>query len=170
MKKKLAVKNTGFIILISVGFLVLLGMATFKQQVPKYSSNHPNSSLAPALIPSKSLVDDERFILNPPAVDASRSAKQQHARIVAKLAKIGDTLEIKDCLPTPLVLQLKQDTEFKIKNSSNNDIRIIFDEDHAYRVSANGSTTVKAHFKYYTGDYGYVCEKTGLVGFLHIIP
>lgn len=37
---------------------------------------------------------EEKFILDPPSAEASRSALNKHAQTVAKLAKNGDALEI----------------------------------------------------------------------------
>lgn len=163
-------KNLKLIILI--GIALLLGFAILNQQkakLPSFSTASPSPAATPKLLPSN-LTEDERFILSPPSADASRSAKQKHAKIVAKLAKIGDTLELNDCKPTPLVLQVKQGSEFKIKNNDKTDKKIIFDEDNRFKIPANGQLTIKAAFKYGSGDYGYVCEGAGLLAFLHIIP
>ena len=57
------------------------------------------------------------------------------------------------------------------KNMDNVERTLIFDGEHAYELPANGSQTIKADFKYGTGDYGYVCKgAVRLAGFLHIIP
>lgn len=162
--------NIKFIILI--GIAAFLGVAIFNQQKIKSS---PSPTVSPTPSPQlrplpPNLTDDERFILNPPNEDASRSAKQQHAKTVAKLAKVGNTLELNDCQPTPLVLEVKQGSEFKIKNNDTTPINIIFDEEHVYKIPSNGDLEILAQFKYGPGDYGYVCDKVGLVGFLHIIP
>lgn len=158
-------------VLILIGIATLLGIAIFNQQKVK-SSPTPTASPSPSpqLRPLPlNLTDDERFILNPPSVEASRSALNKHAQTVKKLAKIGDLLELKDCQPTPLALEVKQGSEFKIKNEDSVSHNIIFDEEHIYKIPANGSLTIKAKFKYGTGDYGYVCEEVGLVGFLHVV-
>lgn len=147
-------------------FLILLGIALV---LAVAINNQHNNKVQPKLLPSN-LTEDEKFMLNPPPADTSRSAKDKHMQIVAKLAKIGDQFDIKNCQPTPLVLQVKQGSEFKIKNNDNKEITILFDEDHQYKVSANESKTIKADFKYGPGDYGYICLGTGLVGFLHIAP
>ncbi len=172
MIKKLKVKIHNSKVLILIGIAIILGVAILNQQKTKSSPRStasPTPSIKPRLLPPN-LTDDEKFILFPPSVDASRSAKQKHANTVAKLAKVGDNLEIKDCQPSPLVLQVKQGSDFKIKNNDNVKHKIIFDEEHIYELPANNSQTYKAQFKYGTGDYGYVCEGVGLVGFLHVAP
>ncbi len=155
-------------IIILIGIAVMLGAVILNQQKPKSSSQiTPSPSTAPKLL-STNLTAEERFILDPPSVEASRSAKQKHAQTVAKLAKMGNTIETKNCQPAPLVLQVKQGSEFKIKNNDNTQHYIIFDEEHIYKIPANGDLTIKAQFKYGTGDYGYVCKGSGLVGFVHV--
>lgn len=166
------VHKRNFKLVILVAAAILLLVAISKQQKIKQSASpspSPNISTQPKQLPT-TLTEDERSILNPPSVDASRSAKDQHAQTVAKLAKEGNTLEIKDCKPNPLVLQVKQGSDFKINNNDSVDRKITFDEDHVYKIPANNKLTIKAEFKYGTGDYGYICEGTGLVGFLHIAP
>ncbi len=168
-KLRTYLKNIKFIIL--VGITLLLGVAIFNQQNAKLSqSPSPSPSKSEKQLLPSNLTDDKRFILNPPSAEASRAAKDKHMQIVAKLAKVGDILEIKDCQPNPLVLQVKQGSEFKIKNNDNVKHKIIFDEENKYKIPANGQLTIKADFKYGSGDYGYVCEGVGLVGFLHVTP
>lgn len=164
-------KNSKAIILLSIA--ILLAVAIFNQQKAKTSQNNSGSSPVPSAQPGllpTTLSDDEKFILFPPSADASKSAKEKHAQIVAKLAKQSDTLEIKDCQPTPLVLLVKQGSKFTIKNKDSAAHNFVIDEEHQYKVSANGSLEIVAQFKYGTGDYGYVCEGTGLTGFLHVAP
>lgn len=170
--KKVKAKQSKIKSMILVGIAILLGAAVFNQQREKSSANpvpSPSPTVQPLLLPAN-LTDDEKFILNPPSVEASRSTKQKHAQTVAKLAKQGSSLEIKECQPTPLVLEVKENTEFIIKNLDSVSKSITFDEDHQYKIPGSGATTIKADFKYGTGDYGYICSEVGLTGFLHIIP
>lgn len=169
MRRKLKTGKWKIIILVSIA--ILLGVAIFNQQKAKLSQNNSAlsslSSTQPRLL-STSLSDDEKFILFPPSADASKSAKKKHAQIVAKLAKQNDTLEIKDCQPTPLVLLIKQGSKFTIKNDDSTAHNFVIDEEHQYKIPANGSLEIVAQFKYGTGDYGYVCQGVGLTGFLHV--
>lgn len=153
---------------------LILGFLVAKQKgliqvgtQPSIPSSKALNSTAP--VPGN-LSSDEQALLHPPSADASDSAKQNHAQLVAKLAKPGTSLAIKDCKPTPLVLQLKQGDQFEVSNNDNAEHKLTFDEAHAVTIPANGKTTIKADFKYGSGDYGYVCEGLGLVGFLHITP
>lgn len=164
-----AKSRTYIIILIVIA--LILGYAIYNQQKVNISKNTATKPLTATPVPfPANLTEDEKFILNPPPATASAEIKKKHADTVAKLAKEEDNLEIKDCQPTPLVLQVKQGTEFTIQNKDSSPHKIIFDSDHHYVLPANGSKTIKADFKYGSGDYGYICEEVGLTGFLHITP
>ena len=137
-------------------------------------TNSPVSPVQPSVpetLPAgrQVLTEEERFILNPPSKDASRSALKKHAQIVAELAKESSNLDIqKDCKPDPLVVQIKEDSEIKISNNDMIDRRIIIDSKHFYDIPKNESTIVTAKFKYGHADYGYVCQGVGIVGFLRV--
>lgn len=152
-----AKQRTLLVALIIVG--LILGYSIYNQSQQKSQKSIPQA-----------LTEDERFILTPPSSDASKSALKKHAQMVKKLAQDGSLLEIKDCDPNPLVLKTRIGSDLEIKNQSTTNHRIIIDSKHYYDVPANGSKIIKAEFKYGTGDYGYVCEGAGLVGFLHITP
>ncbi len=170
MKKKFHLKK----VIILLGILVV-AVAIMNQQKTKQLTYYnlapsPSPTIKPIPLPAN-LTDEEKFILNPPSAEASRSALNKHAKIVAKLAKEGNILGINNCLPTPLVLQVKQGDQLTIKNGDSKH-KIMFDEEHVYELPTNNSLTLKASFKYGTGDYGYVCEGSEgrrIVGFLHVI-
>ena len=173
MKKKSqpeARKKIDSKVLILGSIAILLAIAIFNQQKAKLSTLNSAFSPSPSAQSSTypQMTDDERLILYPPAVDASKSAKQKHAQTVKKLAKEGSILEIKNCQPTPLVLQVKIGSKFIVKNSDSVAHTILIDEEHQYQIPANGNIEVTAQFKYGTGDYGYVCQGVGLTGFLHV--
>ena len=167
---KLKVKSSKFKVIILILVALILGYAIYNQQKAKTSPAPSTRESSQSQIIPSTLTEDEKFILNPPSEDASQSAKDKHRDTVAKLAKEGSKLEIKDCKPDILVLQAKQGSPITIQNKDSVPHKIIFDSEHYYGVEANGKTTIKAEFKYGTGDYGYVCEGVGLTGFLHIAP
>lgn len=156
-----------FLRYILVGGALVITFSIFQQRL-----NAPSLSPTPSALPviPSNLTEDERFILSPPSADASKSAKEKHAQTVAKLAKEGNSLDIKDCKPNPLVLQVKQGSQIDIVNKDSIEHKIIVDTEHFYNLPANSKKTITVQFKYGTGDYGYVCEGTGLVGFMHITP
>lgn len=167
--KKFKIYNVQFTILL--GIAIVLGVAIYNQQQVKAPSPTISPSPSPQLRPlPENLTAEERFILNPPPAEASRSVLQKHAQTVKKLAKEGDAVAIKDCHADPLVVRVKQGSEIQIKNMDNVSRTIIFDEDHIFKLPPESSKTIKAKFKYGTGDYGYVCHNIAMVGFLHVVP
>lgn len=142
--------------------VVLLALAQTKKQTRQTINPIPSST---PLV----LTEDEKFILNPPSKEASKSALVKHAQIVAKLAKDMGTLEINNCKPNPLVLNIKYGSELKIQNNDNVKHMLIIDSKHYYELPTNNSLTIKVDFKYGAGDYGYVCEGAGIVGFIHVV-
>lgn len=158
--KRGEVKNKKLILGTAVVLILAAALSQTKTQPQTLVSTPPPTSLV--------LTKDEKFILNPPPANASRSALQKHADMVARLAKSADSLELNNCKPTPLVLNIKYGSELKIKNNDNVKHIIIIDGKHYYELPTNNSLTIKADFKYGTGDYGYVCGGVGIVGFLHV--
>lgn len=154
-----------FKFIIFLAIIVLVVIAIQNQQKSKLSA--PSYSSSPKVSDSN-LNHEENFILNPPFANAPKIAKQAHAQVVSSLAKETKYLEIKDCKPNPLVLKVKEGTDIEIRNIDNVKVRIIVDSLHYYDIPANGTKTTTAKFKYGTGDYGYVCDEAGIVGFLHI--
>ncbi len=161
------------VVTILVVLALVLGFALAKQKglIGDTSNNQPEASanLQTKVAPVNSSAD-EQALLHPPSADASASAKESHAALVARLAKAAPFLEIKDCKPSTLVLQVKQGADLEIRNADSVKHSLIFDEENTIEIEANEKKMVKVDFKYGPGDYGYVCEGLGLVGFLHIIP
>lgn len=158
---KLKPKNASILLILTLVIFILVAL-------------HSNQkSLNPTLAPSGStlpiLTADEKFILNPPPADASKSALQRHAQMVSKLAKDSSTLTVSNCQPDPLVLKTKQGSDIQIKNRNNKELAIIVDSMHIFKIPPNNSLVVKAQFKYGPGDYGYICDGIKLAGFMHIL-
>lgn len=153
--------------LLIVLLLLLIILVAIANQQKSRVSQTPNQSYFSK--PSDSnLTDPKNFLLNPPKEGSSKDLFQAHAQIVATYANEAKFLEIKDCKPNPLVLKVKQGSKFEIKNMDNVKRKIIIDSQHFYDIEANDSRTITAQFKYGTGDYGYVCDEVGIVGFLHV--
>ncbi len=146
-----------------VGIAIILLIIIQNQQKPQ--------KIVPATLHTNPqvLTEDEKFILNPPPADASKSAKIKHATLVSKLAKDSPTLAVNNCQPDPLVLKTKQGFDFQIKNQDDKEVTIEIDSQHFYKIPPKNSLTIQAKFKYGTGDYGYVCNGMKLAGFLHIL-
>ena len=149
-------------------FLALVGVViVFLLVLPSRQTSQKPSYTSPSPIPQ--LTEDEKFMLNPPAANASSSAKEKHKIIVASLAKESETIDIKNCKPNPLVVKTKLGSEIKIINKDNEKRRIIIDSKNIFKIAPGEEKMVNTKFKYGTGDYGYVCEGSGIVGFLHVV-
>ena len=133
---------------------------------PKPSTQNPSYSPSETV---KELTEEEKFILDPPISSATSAAKEKHQRIVAKLASEAATIEIKDCRPTPTVVKTQIGSEIKIKNYDSVERKILIDSKNIFTIPAKEEKVIETSFKYGSGDYGYVCEGSGIVGFLHVI-
>ena len=152
-------------------FLVVLGALlvffAFLLYPRPYTLNPSYSSPSPSPIPQ--LTEDEKFMLNPPAANASSSAKEKHKIIVASLARESERIDLKNCKPNPLVVKTTLGSQIKIINKDSEKRKIIIDSKNIFNIAPGEEKVIKTKFKYGTGDYGYVCEGVGIVGFLHVI-
>ena len=161
MKRNFKLKRKKNLIILICILLLILASVYSQQRSQTIPSPSPVADV---------LTEEEKFILNPPSKESSMSALKKHAQMVAELAKESKSLEIqKDCKPNPRVLQVKLGSEIKISNKDGVNRRIIVDSKNFFDIPANGSKMLKADFKYGTGDYGYVCEGVGIVGFLRVV-
>lgn len=167
LNSKFKVQNSKLLILIAS--IVAIGVAIYSQQAMRITTS-PIITLSPPQLKtlSENLTYEERFVLHPPQAEASNTAKQKHAKMVSKLASAAASLDITNCEPKPVVLRVKKGNNFTVKNNDKQPHKIMLDEKTSYEIPANGSLVVKADFNYGAGDYGYVCEGAGLVGFLHV--
>lgn len=149
-------------------FIIILGIVLLAIALGTHQQKSQNISYIPSPPPTPTLTEDEKFILNPPSKDASRSALQKHAKMVAKLAKDGDLLKINNCQSDPLVLNIKEGSSLQISNQDSSELTILIDSQHSYKIPPKESLKIQAKFKYGTGDYGYVCNGIKLAGFMHI--
>ena len=147
---------------------LFLGHAIYKQkfqQSGESKSKQMAASNSPKAIPS-GFTSEERDVLKSPPQNAPQADIDKHFALASKLSKESDTLDIANCRSNPLVLRIGLNKNLKIVNNENIDHRLIFDEDHQYKISKNNTTTVKTDFGRGPGLYGYVCEGVGLTGFI----
>ncbi len=169
MIRKFKLQTPKFKIYVLLGAVIAIAVAIYSQQSMRITTSPIITQSPPQLKAlSKDLTYEERFILHPPQVEASATAKQKHAKMVAKLASASASLEITNCEPKPVVLKVKKGNKFTVKNNDKHPHKIMLDEKTSFEIPANGSLIVTADFNYGTGDYGYVCEGAGLVGFIHV--
>jgi plastocyanin len=177
IKKKLDLERSKqkLIIVALIAVTLTLGYLIFKQNNPSskganFQNIHPSNQQIEAILPPGNMSTDEQDLLHPPSESSSTDLKQKHMALVIKLAKPGSSIELSDCKPTPLVLQIKQGTNLEVKNNDTVKHTLVFDNQHSLNIEPNSKATINVNFQYGTGDYGYVCQGLGLVGFLHIIP
>lgn len=155
------------VLLILIAVAVIAASIVFLLVLPYRQINQNPSYSAPSPVPE--LTEEEKYILNPPLANASSSAKEKHREIVARLSKQTESIEIKDCRPNPVVVKIKIGSEIKIKNHDNVERKIIIDSKNIFKIAPGEEKMIKTQFKYGSGDYGYVCEGSGIVGFMHVV-
>ncbi len=158
---------------LTLGVLIIkpsgLKLSSFENKTPKSELKRdsvPDASTT-RLIPAN-LSKEEKKLLTVPPPDASEEEINAHIAIGEKLAKEADILEITDCKPKPLVLKVKEKTNFKVLNNDKIDHTLIIDEEHKYPILGGETTEIRADFGKPPGLYGYVCEGVGLTGFIFV--
>jgi len=123
------------------------------------------SPIAPASFEGLTL--DERAALNPPQPDATDEEKQQYSQLVQRLAQEPAYLEIgEQCRLTPLVLRVKQDEVFTVRNNDTVEHTIAFFIDR-YIVPPGGTQDIVADLGNELGIYGYGCDASlNIVGLI----
>lgn len=151
---------------------LVLGFFVYKKIHPQVMGTQAVQTNQTTIV-ENSLSEDEKKLLAVPAPDATADDIKQHSQLAAKLAVIGNEIEIGNCKAKPLVLQVKQTATFNLKNSGTSKITITFDNDHVINVDAGKSVGVKASFDHGAGLYGYRCTTdtaNAISGFLLIAP
>lgn len=170
-------------IVVLIGLVAVLGYSIYSQysqtsiSVPS-TSTKSNSTPQPkqkvtgtqTKDPSwyASLNPEQRYLLNTNISSLSQEQKKIYTTSVRKFAKDDTELVIdKECQPTPLVLRLKNGSEFKITNKDSVPHKISLTADKIFMLTANDSSATKADIG--LGVYTYGCDgRKG--GFLVINP
>lgn len=159
------------ILIVLVILSVLLGIVIYNR-----NSDSPVKSSSSDTIPkidNMSFSEDEIKLLAPPGPDSTKTEKDEHSKLAAKLAVIGNEIELKDCKAGPIVLQTKLGSDIKFKNSSSYPITISFDENNTLNIKSGETVVSSKPFIHGYGLYGYLCKGadfTGLVGFIILTP
>lgn len=170
-------KNNQKLILGSLAVIaIVLGFLVYKKMNPQTGSK-PSSKQSSQTKQTKTvestLTEDEKKLLAVPASNAKTDEIKQHSELAAKLAVLGSEIEVGDCKAKPLVLQLKQEATFNLKNSGTSKVSITFDNNHVNYVDAGKSTPVKASLDHGPGLYGYRCTTSNdnaISGFVLVTP
>lgn len=170
--------RSSFVIVGLLVLAVILGIAIFFQNKPSSVSRSNSGDVAKSTksqgksfknIPRRptpiGLTADEKKILTPPNGDASKSDKDAYLKFISALAKKTDVLDLNNCVkPSPLVMQLAPNQNFKITNSDKVDHTIYLYNDHSFKVPAGKTISAKADF-IKNGYVAYRCDdKSGVVG------
>ncbi len=144
-------------IIITVLVLAALGLgaAIYKKNNPDW----PGSWMAEdANSPAKSGEDAELSALfNTPGKNATREELDAFSALVAQNATPGDTIIVKDCTASPVVLKINYGDTFTVKNVGKTDIHFGFDAERTL-VKAGASAKITAKYSHGPGIYGYGCD------------
>ena len=97
-------------------------------------------------------------------MDPTHATKEQldtFSDLVAINAIPGDTVVIKDCTASPIVLKIKYGSTFTVDNKGTTDIHFGVNDERTL-VKAGSSSKIKASYKNGPGIYGYGCDDVTL--------
>jgi len=154
---------------------VVLGYQIYKQttgtgiappvvQTPPIQQSVINTDISQiSPLPQNIDIDVESILKQFPDTTATDEEKTKFNEYLFSLAQEADTLTIvssatANCSPTPKILRVKKETEFKIVNQDNVDHKLSMFQKDIY-AKANTTTTVKTDWG--TGAFGYICGDTG---------
>lgn len=104
-----------------------------------------------------------RAYLKSPLPTESPEKMDQYRKMIAYYAKPGDLRITKNCIPYPVVLKVKMNSNYAIKNEDTIAHTLTFAGTRKYSIQPNASISVKADFENGFGGYGYQCDAAGLV-------
>jgi plastocyanin len=162
------VGNSILIVLVVVA-LILIYFLYQKLHTGSTQSPDTASTALPPDVDTTSipLSPDEQAVLQSPSSDAPMEARAAHFMLIQKIAVESGAITIgAGCRVSPVVLKTKMGSELTFKNKDNVPHTLTFSGASPYSVPAGQSITVPATFGTVAGIYGYVCDETGLAGFV----
>lgn len=118
-----------------------------------------------------SYTEEEREVLRPVPQDAPLPAQERFFELARKLAIDTNTITIKDCLTTPVVVKAKVRETVTFRDLAGAEHRIRIDEEHQFTVPANRSVQVKLDLIHGPGAHGVSCDEDyGLAGVVFLEP
>lgn len=163
-------KLQGAVLVFLVALSIFLGILIYKKNHVETVSS-PSTEVNVGKIDTKVFSPDEVKMLNAPGPNATKEEIDSHSKLAAKLAVIGDTIEMEGCKAGPLVLQARLGSTITMHNKSKYNLSISFDGNNMYDIGAGKSYDISKAFVHGPGIYGYLCKSqdfTGLVGFVLI--
>lgn len=172
LSKIIMILNVVLAVIVGVLGISILSQTVFKKTVP---ANVPIENNSQTQAPPQSIdsIDKKSVsVLNFPGPRASASERQSHFQLASKTAVQSNTLVINSCTnPSPLVLKLKNNQKFIIKNSSKKPYTLVLDPKNKILMPAEKDTLATAAFNKGPGLYGYSCEGMNkVVGLFYVTP
>ena len=153
-----------YIIPILVIIALGLGVAIYRKNNPSLGQSTVNPSPNPSAVVSpldEKLTADQKALFYSPSKEATKEELSAFSALVAKNAKEGDKIIIKDCTANPIVLKVKLGSTFTVQNIGKTDIHFGFENERTL-VKAGTSAEIKAQFSHGQGIYGYGCDDPAL--------
>lgn len=115
--------------------------------------------------------DEEKEVLRPVPQGAPLPAQERFFELARKLAIDTNTITIKDCLTTPVVIKAKVRETVTFRDLDGVEHRIRIDEEHQFTVPANRRVQVKLDLIHGPGAHGVSCDDNyGLAGVVLLEP
>ena len=160
-------KRAIFIInIVLIGITIIFAYLIYQQIISQSSQGESQSLVILPTIPE----NEQAEVLRWPASDATEEEKLRHSSLVQILGQKVDTLVIgKGCSMSPLVIRLVAGETFSIQNQDTTDRTLKVHRDVEFQVLAGETKKTQADFGKGVGNYGYVCDGSGIVGIFSVI-
>ena len=113
---------------------------------------------------------DRQKIMQDIGPNATEETKQEYLLIAKRLAQESESITIKDCKGSPMVLKATPGKTVRLTNQDAKGHQIILESGkYKYTVPASSSTDIQFNFFRGKGFYSYGCDRgTGPAGILYV--
>lgn len=166
---------TPVVIVILAVIAVVLGYTIYNQSTSNKTApretEQPTRNVTSTPIGSKAaaLTVDERLALQTPGANATEAERKAHFDAAVRAAKYVNTLDISQCIGTPVVLRVAAKQTLTVNNPDTQDHVIVIDKDHTYIVPASGKKEIVIDFGKGGGLYGYGCDASQTTSGLFLV-
>src|SRR5437868_4768680 len=117
--------TSGMVLVALVLIAIVLGVAIYEKdnKGTSYPSNNTNTQVASSNPPvqntpvNNSLTETQKSLFYGPGKNATPEQQKTFSSLVAANATPGDTVTVKDCTASPVVLKLQYGSTFTVKNT-----------------------------------------------------
>lgn len=158
---------------LAVGFVLGRFMSQPQAPPPTQPSVPTTTSTQPATPSAPVSPTDPLEVFNTPPQDASPEEIQRYTELVRSLAEDVDSVEIKGCTPTPLVLRVRHGESVVVKNQDAVDHSLLHGETVVSLPASSTTSIIPSDFgKVGAGEgiIGYACDEPTAVGIFYVIP